>query len=119
MRSLLITSILIVTLQPTYATDYFDWQSNITNSCQATISGRAKGAFSRYGFWFDTAVSMDMWAEFSRNDPPQEYCKINYASHRDKVKYMQCIAYIQGQWDWYNRCKPIVDQLSREESRRK
>ena len=110
---------LLVTLQPAFATSYFDWQSNINNSCQATISGRAKGMFSKYGFWFDTGVSMDMWADTMRNDPPEVDCKINYESNRDKASYMHCIAFIQDKWDWYKRCRPIVNQLSREESGRK
>ena len=119
MKKHLIFVILIATLQPVLATGYFDWQSNINASCQATVSGRAKGIFSKYGFWFDTAVSMSMWSDFMRNDPPQEDCKISYASHRDQTRYMQCMAYIQDKWDWLRRCKPVVDQLSREESGRR
>lgn len=119
MRNLFITVILTITIKPAFAIDYFDWQSNINNSCQATITGRAKGVFSKYGFWFDTGVSMEMWAELMRSDPPQVDCQISYQSHQNKTRYMQCIAYIQDKWDWYRRCLPIVNQLSREESRRK
>jgi hypothetical protein len=119
MKQLLIAIMLIVILKPASAIGYHDWQSNINNSCQATISGRAKGVFSKYGFWFDTGVSMGMWADLMRDDPPQVHCKISFESHRNQVKYMQCMAYIQDKWDWYSRCLPIVNRLSREEAGRK
>lgn len=119
MFRLLVLTVLLSTLRPALAIDYFDWQSSINNSCQSTISGRALGLFSKYGFWFDTAVSMDMWADLMRTDPPQVVCKIDYESNRDQTRYMQCMAYIQDKWDWFKRCRPIVDQLSREESKRK
>ena len=105
-RLLLIASLLIAT--NSYANNYFEWQSSIDSSCHATISGRAKAVFSRFGFWFDTAVSMDMWTDLMRSDPPQSTCQINYAANKDTIKYAQCMAYIQDKWDWYKRCRPVV-----------
>lgn len=119
MKQLLIAVVLVVTFKPAFAIGYFDWQSNINSSCQATISGRAKGVFSKYGFWFDTRVSMSRWADLMRDDPPQVDCKIRFESHRNQTRYMQCMAYIQDKWDWHSRCLPIVNRLSQEGLSRK
>ncbi len=98
--------------------DSFAWQKNIDRSCSATISGRAGGVFSKYGFWFDTAVSMDTWAQDMAADPPQEECRVRYLEHKDQARYMRCIAHIQDKWDWYRRCRPIVNMLSQQEGRK-
>jgi hypothetical protein len=99
------------------ATGYFDWQKNIDTSCKATLTGRASNLFSKKGFWFDAAVSMDMWAQFMSIERPEDDCRIANSSPKDRVALMQCLAYVQDKWDWYRRCKPIVDQLSRDEGR--
>ena len=110
--------LLIFSTASSHAIGYFDWQSSIDRSCNGTISGKAKGIFSKYGFWFDTAVSMDMWAQFTRDDPPQVHCQINYSVDKDPIRYGRCMAYIQDKWDWYNRCRPIVNMLSKQEGRK-
>lgn len=91
------------------STGYNDWQSNIDESCNAKAYGRLSTMFSKSGFWFETAVSMDMWADDMRIEKPEDYCKIDYYEHKNQVKYLQCIAYIRKQWDWYERCIPIVN----------
>ena len=109
---------LLLNMSPAFAIDASDWQSNISSTCKATMSGRAKGVFSKYGFWFDTGVSMELWANEVRVEEPHSHCATDFARHKDKNVYMQCMAYYREKWDWFNRCKPIVDQLSREEGRK-
>lgn len=102
-----------------FAVGYNDWMTNIDSSCTATIRGKLGSSFSKYGFWFDTAVSMDMWAENMQSERPEEYCHIEYglsSSKPNQAKLMQCVAYIKNNWDWYRRCKPVVNLLSRQEA---
>lgn len=114
-----ISLILFLIITPVYALGYNDWMSNIDSSCSATIKGKITGSFSKYGFWFDTAVSMDMWADNMRSEKPEEYCYIDYgqsSSKPNQVKLLQCVAYIKNNWDWFRRCKPVVNMLSQQEA---
>jgi len=90
---------------------YFDWMDNIDESCNATISGRAKSIFSKYGFWFDTSVSMQMWIDDVRADNPQNFCYLEPSIKNDTVKLQQCLAFTKHKIDWYVRCKPVVDLM--------
>lgn len=84
--------------------------SNIDSSCEATVTGRLSSVFSKYGFWFDTLVSMDMWADNTRIEKPDQNCFIEYGqSTANKFELMQCLAYTKNQWDWYKRCHAIVE----------
>lgn len=94
------------------AIELTDWQSNIDRYCKITMTGRAKSILSERGVWFDTAVSMDVWAEDMRNDNPVEQCKTIFMAQKDQIKYQQCVAYIKDKWDWYHRCRSIVNQMA-------
>ena len=94
-----------------------DWMNNSETSCKATIKGKLSGTFSKHGFWFDTAVSMDTWAQNTLADRPEDTCYIRHQGNQNQGKLLHCLAYIKNNWDWYNRCKPIVDFMSKKEGR--
>lgn len=110
--------VLLSFVKTTGATDAFEWQRSIDSSCGATILGKSKGVFREGGFWFSTLVSMDMWADSMRIDPPQSTCQSHFAIDKDVVRYGRCMAYIQDKLDWYKRCRPLVDYIVRQESKK-
>jgi len=105
-------AILIAVANPAYA-GYYDWMDNIDESCNATISGRAKSIFSKYGLWFDTAVSMSMWIDDVRTENPQKICYEERHIKNDPVRLQQCLAFTKHRLDWYARCKSVVDMMSK------
>lgn len=121
MRKLLFLVCILIS-SPIFAAGYSDWMTNIDSACTATMRGKLSSSFSKYGFWFDTAVSMEMWAGNMQSERPEEYCYIEHgqsSSKPNQAKLLQCVAYINNNWDWYRRCKPIVNMLSQQEANNK
>jgi len=99
-----IAIILLIFSTEILAIGYYDWQSNIDESCQPTISGKVKSIFSAYDFWLKTSVSMGMWAEFTNQERPQDDC-----IYLNSTQKNNCLIYVKSKWDWYRKCKPLVD----------
>ena len=92
-----------------------DWRSNLDQSCRLTLTARAKNITSKDGIWFDTKVSMAVWADLMKLEKPEELCPLDHPISADRAGYMHCMASYKSMWDWYARCKPVVDAMRRIE----
>lgn len=99
---------LIFVLPTEAAVEDQDWQSYLTKSCSATITGGFKKILGERSFWVHVNVSMDSWARSMRIEKPEDYCYIDYRDAFQRTKLMQCLAGYRELWDWYARCKPTV-----------
>ncbi|MGZ5026200.1 MAG: hypothetical protein ACXV9T_03415 [Methylobacter sp.] len=95
--------------------DSSDWMSHIDASCQKTIKGLVAGIFSKDGFWKDTHVSMQTWADDMRLVDPRTVCRNDYVGDKDNKGYTNCTEFFKKNWDWYYKCLPIVGHMLKNE----
>lgn len=85
-----------------------DWQTYLTKSCQVSLVGSAKKMFGELKFWAHVDVSMDAWAANMIESSPQNVCYATLQQPAQRTDLMKCLAYVDEQWEWFKRCKPIV-----------
>lgn len=120
MNRLLIWALVFMALQPLVSSfahagiESNDWKSYLNQSCDTTIIGGAKKILGEKEFWVHVDVSMDSWAQSTRLEQPEGMCYATYQSPSERTKLMQCLAYIRTNWEWYARCKPVVQYACRK-----
>ena len=112
-KKLLITIFLSMSI-PVFAFSYNDWMNAIDSSCSPTLRGKASKLLNERSFWAGVDVSMDSWAQEIRGSGLERDCAILTQNESNKTRYLECISYLKNNWDWFNRCKPVVKYNCRQ-----